>query len=231
MPSPLTEDLSPWLSQRPAPGLFGESVRRDTLLLGGAALLMAAFSVAFADVPVAESVRDMPRWVRKAADTLTHLGRLEWVLVGAAIVAVVAAISRAKALLNWALLLLAAEAVAGVAVHLVKFAVGRPRPTLLFSDGLTWPAPFALGSDYSSMPSGHAATIACLAAVLWLRFPRSWPIWLAIAAVIALTRVFTLSHYLSDVFVGVWIGAAAALLIHLPFVNGGLLPRPDIKPV
>ncbi|MEO0965851.1 MAG: phosphatase PAP2 family protein [Planctomycetota bacterium] len=226
MPAPLAEDLKPWLDQPPAAGLFGESVRRDTLLLGGIALVTAAFSAAFADIPVAEAVRDMPRWVRKTADFLTHLGRLEWVLVAAGVLAVVAAIAKLKTLLHWTLLLLAAEGVAGAAIHLIKFVVGRPRPSLLFRDDLTAPVPFALGSDYSSMPSGHAATIACLAAVLWLRLPRLWPAWLTIATVIAMTRVFTLSHYLSDVFIGAWIGAAAALFLHLPFVNAGLLTRP-----
>jgi membrane-associated phospholipid phosphatase len=224
--SPLARQLDPWLRRPPAAGWFDDRVRRDTLWLGVAAVLIALFSVAFADVPVAEMVRGLPRWARRLADVLTDLGRLEWVLVVAGVAAAGAAVTRRKPLLHWMLFLLAAQLAAGAATHLVKFVVGRPRPSLLFSDDLTRVVPFALGSDYASMPSGHAATTACLAAVLWLRLPRLWPIWLAAAAVIATTRVFTLSHYLSDVFLGAWLGAAVALFLHVPFTNAGLLPRP-----
>ncbi|MEO0588555.1 MAG: phosphatase PAP2 family protein [Planctomycetota bacterium] len=229
MPSPNDPSLEDLLETPSAPGLFDPAVRRDTLTLGAVALGAALFSIAFADVPIANSVRVMPDAIRGLANTLTHLGKLEYMLVAAALFAGIAAWLGRRAWVRWTLFLLAAQLAAGAVIHLFKFVIGRPRPGMGFGDAMYAPSPFTPGSDFASMPSGHSATIACLAAVLWLRFPRLWPAWIAVAAVISLTRVFTLSHYLSDVFIGLWIGAAATLLVHVPMTNAGLLPAPSLK--
>jgi lipid A 4'-phosphatase len=91
---------------------------------------------------------------------------------------------------------------AGLTADLLKILIGRTRPKLLFSSGaynftgLNW------HPDHWSFPSGHAATIAALMTALWCLWPR--PLWLyvAAAALIALSRVVTDQHYLGDVIAG-----------------------------
>jgi lipid A 4'-phosphatase len=96
----------------------------------------------------------------------------------------------------------AAVAASGILVDLLKVAIGRTRPKLLFADGtydfgwLGWHA------DHWSFPSGHAATAAALVTALWCLWPR--PLWLYVvgATLVAAARVVTGQHYLSDVVAG-----------------------------
>ncbi|HWB47972.1 MAG TPA: phosphatase PAP2 family protein [Stellaceae bacterium] len=99
-----------------------------------------------------------------------------------------------------------AVAAAGLVADVLKITVGRTRPKLLFADGsydFTW---FGLHADHWSFPSGHATTAAALATALWCLWPR--PVWLYVAAagLIAVSRVVTGQHYLSDVVAGAAIG-------------------------
>jgi lipid A 4'-phosphatase len=96
----------------------------------------------------------------------------------------------------------AAIAVSGLVVDLLKVAVGRSRPKLLFAAGdynFSW---LGWRADHWSFPSGHAATAAALMTALWCLWPR--PLWLYVAgaALIAIARVVTGQHYLSDVVAG-----------------------------
>lgn len=102
---------------------------------------------------------------------------------------------------------------AGLAADLLKILIGRARPKLLFADGtydFTW---FGLRADHWSFPSGHATTVAAAAAALWCLWPR--PLWLyaAAAALVAISRVVTGQHFLSDVIAGAAIGVVVTRLI------------------
>lgn len=97
-------------------------------------------------------------------------------------------------------------AAAGIAEGL-KAAIGRPRPPV--ADPSIHPLVALPGSG--SMPSGHAATAfaAALAAALVhprLRFPL-----LALAGLVAISRVWLGVHYLSDVLAGAALGSAVAV--------------------
>lgn len=103
----------------------------------------------------------------------------------------------------------AALAASGLLADMLKVLVGRARPKLLFATGaydVTW---FDWHPDHWSFPSGHAATMAALMTALWCLWPR--PLWLyaAAAALVALSRVVTGQHYLSDVVAGAVIGVVA----------------------
>lgn len=107
------------------------------------------------------------------------------------------------------LFLFTAIAASGVLADILKVVVGRARPKLLFLDGtygFTW---FGWHADHWSFPSGHAATAAALMTALWCLWPR--PLWLyvAAAALVAIARVATGQHYLSDVIAGAVIGVVA----------------------
>jgi len=64
--------------------------------------------------------------------------------------------------------------------------------------------------DNGAMPSGHAAGAFAAAVAVGLVHPRlRWPL-LALAGLVALSRVWLGVHYLTDVIVGAALGAAVA---------------------
>ncbi|MFO1061628.1 MAG: phosphatase PAP2 family protein [Dongiaceae bacterium] len=104
----------------------------------------------------------------------------------------------------------AAIAVSGIVVDIVKVLVGRSRPRLL-EDGIYAFKPMAFSSVYQSFPSGHTATLFAAACAAGFLFPRwRWPL-LALAALLAATRLAVGAHYPSDVLAG----ATIAILVTL----------------
>lgn len=76
----------------------------------------------------------------------------------------------------------------------------------------------------SSFPSGHATSAFCAAVVLGEGDPL-WPAYLALAAVVAASRVHVKAHHASDVVAGIPLGLAlgfaARRLFPLPVAQGG----------
>ena len=102
-----------------------------------------------------------------------------------------------------------AAAAAGLMVSLVKEAADRARPPV--AD----PALDPVGSVplSASFPSGHSATAFATAVAVGLVYPRlRWPL-LALAALVALSRVYLGMHYSTDVLAGTALGVAVGLAI------------------
>lgn len=74
----------------------------------------------------------------------------------------------------------------------------------------------------SSFPSGHAssATFACVLLTSFTGFPAAF-LWIAIGAIVALSRVVVRIHHLSDIVGGVVTGAVLGS-VALPIVNSFL---------
>jgi membrane-associated phospholipid phosphatase len=103
----------------------------------------------------------------------------------------------------------AAYAIAGGLTDVLKRAFDRPRPSLVD------PAvhPLVAVPHSAAMPSGHASTAFAAAVAVGLVHPRlRWPL-LALAALIALSRVWLGVHYLTDVIAGAALGAAIAFVL------------------
>lgn len=118
----------------------------------------------------------------------------------------------------------ASVAVSGIVADILKIVIGRARPKLLFANGtydFTW---FGWHADHWSFPSGHATTAAALMTALWCLWPRPLWVYAAAAALVAIARVVTGQHYLSDVVAGTVLGVLAvrALAPRL------LQPRPAV---
>lgn len=91
---------------------------------------------------------------------------------------------------------------------ILKEVIDRPRPFETIPDA----DPLLRATVGQSMPSGHAATSFAGAVVLTYLLPRAAPFLFLLAAAIAFARIYVGVHYLSDVLVGAFLGAAVALV-------------------
>ena len=105
---------------------------------------------------------------------------------------------------TWALFLCLSIAASGAVVNLVKFIVMRARPN--------WYGAIPDGGSFS-FPSGHAATIGAVAVVCILRWPKMLPMALVLVVLVALNRVTSQNHHITDVIVGVTFGMISALVV------------------
>jgi lipid A 4'-phosphatase len=107
----------------------------------------------------------------------------------------------------------AAVGASGLLVDLLKVIIGRTRPKLLFAGGAYDFGWFGLRADDWSFPSGHAATATAVMTALWCLWPRPLALYVAAAALVAMSRVVTGAHYLSDVVAGAAIAVVVTRLI------------------
>jgi len=123
--------------------------------------------------------------------------------------------------------LVLATAVGGLAVFAIKIACDRPRPPSHFSTlGVDVHAPDGVPPD-SSFPSGHAQTAFAAAVYLALLFPRGAAAFLALAALVGLSRVALGVHYPSDVIAGAALGSALSIAA---FVIAKRIERRRVSP-
>lgn len=69
------------------------------------------------------------------------------------------------------------------------------------------------GGNYNAFPSGHTATACAVLAVLWVHYPKGWPLWLAGGVATAGGLVVLNYHFLSDVVAGAFLGVSIGLLV------------------
>ncbi|MFO0840255.1 MAG: phosphatase PAP2 family protein [Phycisphaerae bacterium] len=101
----------------------------------------------------------------------------------------------------------------GAAVHLVKFLVGRARPT---DGGTPFDFHFLHGDprmEFDSFPSAHAAFAMILTALLGLYFPMLRRALIPLVVLVCLGRVAQDRHFVSDVIAGVGFGLIAVWLV------------------
>jgi len=136
------------------------------------------------------------------ADAARFFGTYYAVIVLAGVLLLVRMLSWQRA---GALLLCAATA---VATDIVKWIAGRSRPVNpagLLSAPMDF-VPFSYRESGNSFPSGHAMLAFATAACLARYYPRWWPLFYAVATLVAMERVLELAHYLSDVVAAAGIG-------------------------
>jgi undecaprenyl-diphosphatase len=110
---------------------------------------------------------------------------------------------------------LIAHGLAALSSNILKHTIGRPRPKFMHAGNLEFSP--ASGSGWDSFPSGHATASFAIATVLAIKFPRvKWPI-LAVAAVIAASRIVRGSHYLTDAAGGAALGCVMGVIAAHPW--------------
>lgn len=115
----------------------------------------------------------------------------------------------------------------GLTALLLKYAIGRARPVLLDSEGYLSFQPFAMHSDFASLPSGHSATAAAMALSLALVFPRLRALFVTVGVLICVSRQLVGMHWMSDTLMGWAVGAAFTYWLAHVFARRGLMFRYD----
>jgi membrane-associated phospholipid phosphatase len=103
----------------------------------------------------------------------------------------------------------------------LKYVFGRTWPETwarnnpsLIRDGVYGFNPFhEPGIAYASFPSGHTAAICALMSVLWICYPRFWPIYLASILAVSVGLVGADYHFLSDVIAGAFVGTSTGWML------------------
>jgi len=111
-----------------------------------------------------------------------------------------------------ALAALIAAAVAGLEAHVVRYTVGRARPSSGLPDGFYGPS---LKRMYHSLPSGHTTCAFAAATALAVLLPPLGAPCLLAAALVGWSRLALTAHYPTDVWVAMWFGILNGLLFGL----------------
>ncbi len=144
---------------------------------------------------------------------ITYAGESQWYLIAGMVLFVWFRKSNPpKAALG--LFLFSSVAVAGLLADLIKYLVGRARPSLYFSDNFYGFGFLRYDTEWISFPSGHSATAFGVAMVLALLYPRWRILVISTALLIAFSRLFLARHYISDVLAGSFLGVASTVLLY-----------------
>ncbi len=198
-----------------------------------AGLPVAAFtvlSVSRIDLYVAQTVDALRSAEKQTVEYVTQLGEAEvWLYITIPGAILLWAIQRRAWSMRLAFIA-ASIGVAGLGVNLLKILCGRYRPGEWFEHRQYGFEPFTVGYDQNSFPSGHAMVAGAVAATLCILFPRAWRVWVLAGVIVASTRLFTGSHYLSDVVAGLYLGTLTTLAMRDLFRDRGLLDHPPDAP-
>ena len=198
------------------------------LLWAGFASILIGIAALAIDRRLAHFIYDhVSARVHKGLDRITHYAKAGHWLAAAILALIVAAVMRhygvlaeeSTMLVNYSLAFIASLTMGSAILHVIKLVLGRRRPRDDMEMGLYGFMPMAFNLDYNSFPSGHALTICCVAVIFTCVWPLFWPVWFAVAAILAVTRALLTAHFLSDVLIGAGIGLIAArevLLLGFP---------------
>jgi membrane-associated phospholipid phosphatase len=124
--------------------------------------------------------------------------------------------------------------VTAVIKKLLKWGCGRNwpesweagKPSLIGSGAYGF-HPFHHGDAYQSFPSGHAAMVCSVLAILWLSYPR-WRGWYAVAGGAVCVGLVAMNyHFVSDVIAGAMLGSITGVCMgHVFRIRG---TRTDIE--
>jgi membrane-associated phospholipid phosphatase len=189
-----------------------------------AVIAVVIISMFFFDAAAITGARHLPRWIHDTADEITNLGRSGVFLYPLGFLLLVLAAVMGSGLSRMANGVLAALAVRfgflfvaiglpSLFVTIVKRLIGRARPYVGGHDDPFNFMPFIWRPEYSSMPSGHAATAAAAAIAIGALWPRLRPAMWVYVVVIMASRILIFVHHPSDVIAAVLVGVIGAELV------------------
>ena len=109
-----------------------------------------------------------------------------------------------------------AAALALSLAHGISFLWERPRPYIAHPDQAHL---FVPASGDPSFPSDHATAVFAIGVSLYLRSTRIGVLALAMAVIVAVSRVAVGVHYPGDILAGAAVGTAAAYVLWVPWIR------------
>lgn len=106
------------------------------------------------------------------------------------------------------LLILIALFLSRVSVIAIKHLTHRPRPNLVYEHVNLIGKPV-----FSSFPSGHTTLATAICIVLCLKYKKLSPIFIALAILVGLSRLYVGQHYPTDVIAGFILGSIVATAV------------------
>jgi undecaprenyl-diphosphatase len=214
---------------RPAPAAWPRRRIAAAILLAATAILFAA--IVF-DAKAIAHAYELPRAVVAFGSFLSQIGRSVWFLIVSGLLALLfflgnwRKVGTCLRLAWWEIGALAgyafvAFASAGILVNILKPIFGRARPRLILETGPFGFDPVSFGYAAASFPSGHSTDMGVFMVVGSIFFPRLRVLFVALAVVLASSRVVVLAHYPSDVVAGLMLGATVAYLVARAYARAG----------
>lgn len=160
-------------------------------------------------------------WPYLIAVNISGFGRGHFYIVPSLICAYVWWRRRNLVRMRASLLITGTWAVSGLSGLFFKHLFGRSRPSQYFAVqeyGFNW-----LQSDrpHTSFPSGHTTDVFAIATLLWLMFPKWRPVWMVWALLMALSRLVSQNHYLTDTIAAAALGITVAVCMRRGFIRIG----------
>lgn len=200
-----------------ANGIHSMSLQRRQMLLWYwyiGTISLAVISFFYWDIPLAYHFKSDDSFLRQFAGFVTKFGYGTWYFLGLSFLLIYFGyLNKNSHYFYRTLFIVSAAASAGVANGLLKFLFGRYRPDALFSSSLYGFHLFSFEYSQTSFPSGHACFITSLMTSLWFLFPRFGFLFIPSAMLVALSRVVTCAHYMSDVLFGSLVGFLITLQV------------------
>ncbi|WP_029040177.1 phosphatase PAP2 family protein [Cucumibacter marinus] len=218
---------------------------RRYLTIAALGLLVLVFTIvvaSFADEALTRTLVAWPAPERAFFAWLTQWGESQWVLVPALVLALVGLAARfipmamtPKAMIRATgaagALMFFGVGLPGLAASLLKRLIGRARPIHLDDAGVLGFSPASFGDwTFQGFPSGHATTAFATAVIVGVLFGKrqTWWIWI-VAVLMALSRIVTGAHYLTDVLAGATLGTFGAMWVATVWARRWRIPDRDGK--
>ncbi|MBC7905755.1 MAG: phosphatase PAP2 family protein [Rhodospirillaceae bacterium] len=199
--------------------------------------LFCVLSMLFLDRPVARVLKaHVSGDVEGFFKIITHLGEAQLYLVPAGLAwaglmiaslraMTAAARDRLRQLAVTPAFIFLSIAISGIISNAIKFSLGRYRPRYLFEQDLYGFSFFNSAWGMNSFPSGHSQAGFAAMTALMIVFPRYDLFWMLIAVLVALSRVVTTVHYLSDAVAGSWLAICVTFTLARMMRDKGWEPR------
>jgi membrane-associated phospholipid phosphatase len=197
------------------------------LALGFAVLLAVTH---FVDVPVSLWAQSWPGPVRDIFFAITDFGLSDWFLIPSLALFAVSGLlallvpaptpKRAlRQLTGVSAYVFLGVGLPGLVSSLIKRGIGRARPELYEQSGPLSFESFINDWTHQSFPSGHATTAFAVCFVVSFVSPRWFPLALAYALAVALSRIVVGAHYPTDVLAGAVVGTLGAYAVRNFFAS------------
>ena len=197
-------------------------VARRWIICVAALLTVIPLCIVFVDRAIASFAFENLRAQRKLFDALTHIVDPFHAFASLMLLWTLFQIARGKTLsqIEDVLLRLALSVAAAVMIKdQLKYAFGRTWPETwvqnnpsFIKDGVYGFFPFHGGQGWYAFPSGHTTVICAATAVLWMRWPRTRPLCVAMALAVVVGLIGADYHWISDICAGAALGIAVGVV-------------------